>query len=260
MPHLSANGLTINYEFDRSAGADAPVLLLSNSLGTTISMWDDQIAAFSSRYQVLRYDTRGHGASAQPEGPYSLDELGADVVALLDGLAIPKVHFCGLSLGGMIGQQLAIHSSDRLDKVVLCNTNAVTAQPDFWDKRIGIVQSEGIAAIADGVMARFFSPEFAAKAPKTIADFKAGLIATPPVGYAACCAAIRDLDYRADLATIKAKTLVIAGSRDEASPAENGKAIAAAIPGATYQEIDAAHISNIEAPERFSENVMSFLG
>lgn len=259
MPKISLNDIEVEYSLDSTAGVDKPVLMLSNSLGTTMSMWDAQMSAFTARYQVLRYDTRGHGMSSTPPGEYTIEQLARDAIGLLDALRIPKVSFCGLSMGAMVGSYLAINFPERFDKVVLCNTNAFTAQPDFWDKRIGILRADGIEAIADGVMLRFFSPEFTASSPQVVADFKSGLIATSVEGYAACCAAIRDMDFRSQLNSVPMPVLVVAGLKDEASPPENGRFIAEQIPGGKFKAINSAHISNIEAPDSFNQAVIDFI-
>ncbi|MDO8768256.1 MAG: 3-oxoadipate enol-lactonase [Burkholderiaceae bacterium] len=259
MPQIALETINVEYSLDSSAGEDRPVLVLSNSLGTTMSMWDSQITALTAKYRVLRYNTRGHGQSSKPSGAYTIAQLGQDVIELMNALNIPRAYFCGLSMGGMIGTYLAINAQERFEKIILCNTNAFTAQPDFWDKRISILHAEGVAAIADGVMARFFSPAFTASSPQIVADFKASLVATPVDGYASCCAAIRDMDFRGQLQNIRVPTLVIAGTKDEASPPENGQYLAKQIPNAKYKEIGAAHISNIEAPAEFSDAVISFL-
>lgn len=260
MPTIDLNNTRIHYEFDESAGADKPVLVFSNSLGTTLSMWEPQRSLFK-RYRVLRYDTRGHGGSSSEEGKYTIAQLGQDVIALLDHLQIPSAYFCGLSMGGMIGTYLAIHAPDRFSKFVLANTNAFTAMPEFWETRIGILLNEGgIPAIADGVMARFFSPEFSSQHPEVIARFKAGMLATSLYGYASCCAAIRDMDFRSGLKDVKTPVLVIAGKKDQASPPELGRFLADNVQNGTVVELDAAHISNVEAPEEFSRAVESFLG
>jgi 3-oxoadipate enol-lactonase len=260
MTLIDLNHTRIQYEFDTLAGAEKPVLVLSNSLGTTLSMWEPQRSLFE-RYRVLRYDARGHGGSSGEGGPYTIAQLGQDVIALMDHLQISDAHFCGLSMGGMIGTWLAIHAPERFNKFVLANTNAFTAMPEFWEKRIGILLNEGgIPAIADGVLARFFSPEFAAQYPEVIARFKADMLATSLNGYAACCAAIRDMDFRAGLKDVKAPVLVIVGRKDQASPPELGRFLADHVQHGTVVELDAAHISNVEAPEAFSRAVVSFLG
>lgn len=260
MPTAHLNHSQIHYAFDETAGADKPVLVLSNSLGTSMAMWEPQRPLFS-HYRVLRYDTRGHGASSGEPGPYTMAQLGQDVIALMDHLGIAKAHFCGLSMGGMVGIHLAIHAADRFDKLVLANTNAHTASPQFWQARITILRSEGgIANIADGVMARFFSPEFTLLHPDTVARFKADMLATSLAGYTACCAAIRDMDFRASLPNIAHPVLVIVGNKDQAAPPEHGQFLANQVQSGAVLALDAAHISNVEAADAFSQAVQRFLG
>lgn len=260
MPHITLNNAVIHYEFDQSAGADRPVLVLSNSLGTDLSMWKPQVPALASKYRLLRYDTRGHGESSAARTPYTMAQLGQDVIGLMDALQISKASFCGLSLGGMVGICIGINSPERIENLILANTNAFTAQPEFWQKRIDTLLNDGgIATIVDGVMARFFSPEFASASPAVVAQVRADMLATPLQGYVACCAAIRDMDFREGLSRIQAPTLVIAGKKDLASPPENGEYLAANIKGARYAEIAAAHISNLEKPAEFNKLVADFM-
>lgn len=260
MPTVHLNHTHIHYEFDESAGADKPVLVLSNSLGTRMSMWEPQRALFA-HYRVLRYDTRGHGGSSSDPGPYTMALLGHDVIALMDHLRIPVAHFCGLSMGGMVGIYLAIHAPERFAKLVLANTNAFTASPDFWQKRIATLLSDGgIGAIADGVMARFFSPDFSSQHPDVIARFKADMLATSLTGYTACCAAIRDMDFREGLQDVKNPVLVIVGDKDQAAPPEQSHFLAKHVQSGAVVALDAAHISNVEAADAFAQAVQRFLG
>ena len=240
--------------------AEAPVLVLSNSLGTHLAMWDAQRAALTARYRVLRYDTRGHGASTVTPGPYSIDQLGRDVLVLLDALKIRRAHFCGLSLGGMTGMWLAVHAPERIAKLVLASTTARIGAPEAYNQRIATVRSGGMAAVAEGVLERWFTADFRARAPAAVAPFRDMLIATPPEGYASCCAAVRDMDQREAIGGVRHPTLVIAGTHDVATPPADGRAIAERIRGARYVELDAAHISNVEAADRFTAEVLGFLG
>lgn len=237
---------------------DAPVLMLSNSLGTTMEMWRPQLSAFAARFRVLRYDTRGHGQSDVPPGGYGLDRLGRDAVELLDGLGIDHVHFCGVSLGGMTGQWLGARAPDRIDRLVLANTAAVMAPPSAWNTRIATVRQHGMAALTDAILERWFTSEFRAIAEGT-AFVRDQLLSTDPAGYAGCCAAIRDMDQRPLLGGITAPTLVITGSRDPATPPADSTIIVEAIPGARQLMLDAAHLSSIEQPEAFTAAVLDFL-
>jgi 3-oxoadipate enol-lactonase len=239
--------------------ADAPVLVLSNSLGTTLEMWEPQMEALAARWRVLRYDTRGHGRSGVTPGPYSIPQLGRDVVALADRLGIAQFAFCGLSMGGMIGQWLGANVPERLGALALCNTAALIGPVEVWDTRIAKVRAGGMEAVTDIVIARWFTPEFTARAPEKVAALKAQMLSIPPDGYVACCAAVRDMDQRDAAARIGARTLVIAGTHDLASPAKDGRWLADRIVGARYVELDAAHISNVEQPAAFTAALTSFL-
>ena len=233
---------------------DAPVLVLSNSLGTDLHMWDAQIAAFSEHFRVLRFDTRGHGKSLVTPGPYSIEQLGRDVLALLDALHIERAHFCGLSMGGLIGQWLGINAGERLNKLVVCNTAAKIGDPSVWNPRIETVLRDGQAAMValrDASIARWFTP-----AAKQITDM---LAATSPEGYAANCAAVRDADFRDQLSSIKAPLLVVAGTEDAVTPPSGGHFIQEHVQGAEYAEFYAAHLSNVQAGAAFSERVLAFL-
>lgn len=237
---------------------DRPVLMLSNSLGTSRAMWQPQLSAFTTRYRVLRYDTRGHGQSAVTPGDYGLDRLGRDMVNLLDALGLDQVDFCGLSLGGMTGQWLGVFAPERVKRLVLANTSAFMGPPAGWQDRMNRVRADGMAAIADAVVARWFTPAFAGS-PEA-AEVLQTLLGTDPAGYTGCCAAIRDMDLRRIIALIDRPTLVISGLQDPATPPEHAALIHQAIAGSTLVSLDASHLSNIEQPEAFAEAVLTFLG
>ena len=257
MPFADLPDLRVHYRFD--GPADAPVLILSNSLGTNLDMWHPQVDALAARYRVLRYDTRGHGKSPATAGPYAIPQLARDVLSLADHLRIASFGFCGLSMGGMIGQWLGANAAQRVRPLVLCNTAALIGPAEVWNTRIARVRQGGMAAIADGVIARWFTPDFIAAKPDEVAALKAQLLATDADGYVACCAAVRDMDQRADVARIGTRTLVIAGTHDLASPARDGRWLADQVVGARYVELDAGHISNLEAAEAFTMALMKFL-
>ena len=238
---------------------DAPVLVLSNSLGTDFSMWDAQAPTLQRRFRVLRYDSRGHGASAVPAGPYTIEMLGRDALALLDALEIGRAHFCGLSLGGMVGMWLAVHAPERIGRLALCNTAARMGPPQFWDARIEAVRRDGMDVMSAPIIARWFTPAFFAKAPQTVETLRQTLARMPADGYIACCEAIRDMDQRATTHDIRARTLVIAGSLDAAATPADGRYLAETIPDARYLELPTAHLSNIEAPDAFSDALVRFL-
>jgi 3-oxoadipate enol-lactonase len=233
--------------------------MLSNSLGTDLHMWDAQMAAFEKRFRVLRYDTRGHGRSDVPAGAYSIDRLGCDVVDLLDALDVPKAHFCGLSLGGMIGQWLALRAPGRIGRLVLANTAAYMGPPSNWQARIDSVLVEGMAPLASASLARWFTPEFAVRGSAAIAQIRTMLLATDPVGYAGCCAAIRDMDQRPTASLNNLATLVIAGSRDPATSMQDGAFLAGSADDGHLAILDAAHLSNVECANAFAREVLHFL-
>lgn len=260
MPVVQLADGTLNYQLEGPAAA--PVLVLSNSLGTDLRMWGAQMPAFTEHFRVLRYDTRGHGHSLVSEGFYSIEQNGRDVLALLDALDIAKAHFCGLSMGGLIGQWLAINAGERLDKLVLCNTAAKIASPEVWDPRIDSVLRDGQAAmqaLRDASIARWFTAEFATAEPSKVDTVVAMLAQTSSRGYAANCAAVRDADYREQLAAIRAPTLIVAGSADPVTTVADARFMAARIAGARLLELPAAHLSNVEAGEAFTQPVLAFL-
>ena len=250
----------LNYQLDGPEGA--PVLVLSNSLGTNLHMWDTQLPALTAHFRVLRYDTRGHGQSLVTEGPYSIEQLGRDVLALLDALQVERAHFCGLSMGGLIGQWLGINAGHRLNRLIVCNTAAKIATPEVWNPRIETVLRDGQAAMVglrDASIERWFTPAYAASHPDQAKRITDMLAATSPQGYAANCAAVRDADFRDQLGEIKVPMLVISGSADAVTPPSGGLFIRDNVEGAEYAEFHAAHLSNVEVGEPFSRCVIDFL-
>ena len=257
MPTVEANGIRINYRIDGADGA--PVLMLSNSLGTNLHMWDRQVPELSKRFRVVRYDTRGHGKTDAPAHPYTFAMLGQDAIALMDALKLPKVRFCGLSMGGMIGMWLARNAPARIEQLVLSNTAAKFGLPEIWNQRIAAVRASGMKAITGAVIERWFTKEFREKSPKEIEPIVEMLHTTKPEGYAGNCAAIRDVDQRWTIDRITAPTLVIGGKHDPATPFEAAELIARRIPGAKLTGLEAAHLSNIEQPEAFTKALDGFL-
>lgn len=237
----------------------APALLLLNSLGTDLAMWDPVVPLLHDDYRVLRMDTRGHGASDVPAGDYSIDELAADALSVLDAAGAKTVSLCGLSLGGMMALQLALAAPERVSKVIACNTSArVPAQP--WLDRAAIVRRDGMGAIVSAVMSRFFSEGFIAACPPSLETIRATFLSTSPEGYAACCTAISQVDMVERLATLRQPTLVINGSLDAATPAaEHGDRIAAAVPNGRTAVLETGHISAVEQPQEFAAAVGQFL-
>jgi 3-oxoadipate enol-lactonase len=238
---------------------DAPVVVLSNSLGTNLAMWDAQIPALAEKFRVARYDSRGHGLTDVTPGPYTIAGLGGDVVGLLDALQIPTAHYCGLSVGGLIGQWLGINASKRFKSLTLCNTAARIGSTEGWNTRIAAVNEGGMAAIANGVVARWFTEDFAKRAPAPVEATRQMLLHSSPQGYVATCAAIRDEDLREAIPRVKLPTLVISGVHDTATTPTDGRFVAEKIPGAQYLELDSAHLSNIEAAEPFTAALLKFL-
>jgi 3-oxoadipate enol-lactonase len=257
MTFLQTETALIHYQLE--GPADAPVLVFSNSLGANYGMWDLQAAEFRRKFRILRYDTRGHGESSTTPGTYSIELLGKDALALLDGLHFESVLFCGLSMGGMIGMWLALHAPHRLKRLALCNTGAKIGTLENWNARIETVRTKGMKAVAPAVMERWFTTTFREKNPAPVASIQKALQDTNPEGYAACCAAVRDFDCREELARIGVPTLVIAGANDFATPPAEGRFLAAQILGARYVELNAAHLSNIEDRDRFDREVRAFL-
>ncbi len=257
MPYVTADGAKINYRFDGDAAK--PVLVLSNSLGTDHTMWDDQIPAFTQHYRVLRYDQRGHGGSDVTPGPYSIERLGKDVVALLDGLKLDKVNFLGLSMGGMTGMWLGIHAGTRFDKMIFSNTSAHTTMPDAWTQRIEGVKKNGMAALAATLPERWFTEGFRKSNPQAVQRICALAAATSAAGYIACCEAIREMNQLEDTRKIANPVMVIAGASDPATPPAAGKAVADRIKGCKYVELPAAHLANVELGERYTAAVLGFL-
>jgi 3-oxoadipate enol-lactonase len=257
MPKVEVNGARLFYTL--SGAAELPVLMLSNSLGTTLEMWRPQQAALEHSFRVLRYDMRGHGNSDLTDAPCSIDTLGQDVTALLDELEIDRVHFCGLSIGGVIGQWLGANAPQRIHSLVLCNTAAKIGTPQTWNKRIADVEQHGMASVADGVLERWFTLAFRAAAPGEVAPFRAMLLANNPRGYTLLCAALRDMDQRDMVQGIRLPTCVLTGDQDPMTTVEDAKFLQAAIAGATLVVLPAAHISNVEAAAQFNAAVIEFL-
>jgi 3-oxoadipate enol-lactonase len=240
---------------------DAPVLVLSSSLGTSGAMWEPQLAALSERYRVITYDMRGHGASPAPPGPYDIADLGYDVIEILDAHGVQRASFCGISLGGMIGLWLARRLPERIDRLVACCTSAYLPPPDPWRERAETVCAAGSTEpIADAVVGRWLTPAFAAEHPGTRAWLRAMLTACDAAGYAACCGVIETLDLRVTLPSITLPTLVVAAAEDPSIPPHHGELIASAIPDARYELIeDAAHIATVQQPEAITNLIIDHL-
>jgi 3-oxoadipate enol-lactonase len=252
--------MAVEVHYELSGPAEAPVLVLSGSLGTDMSMWDPQAEPLSARFRLLRYDQRGHGRSPVPSGPYSIAELGEDLLALLDRLEIERASLCGLSIGGMTAMWVAARAPERVERLSLLCTSAQLGPESMWRERAATVRTQGLDAIADAALERWFTEGFRRRHADTAARFRAGLCAIPPEGYAGCCEAIAEMDLRADLPAIAAPTLVIAGADDPATPPAHGRLIAGAIAGARMEVVSpAAHLANIEQADRVTELIVPFL-
>ena len=239
---------------------DAPVLVLSHALGLSMAMWDPQVARLSQALRIVRYDHRGHGGSPAPAGPYRIEELGHDLVRLLDHLRLDRVSFCGLSLGGMVGLWLAANAPARVDRLVVCCAAARMMRPGDYAARAELVRAQGIAAIADTAIGRWFTPAFLAGRPDVITRFKTLLLATPPEGYAATCEALAAMDLREALPRITAATLVLAGEADQATPPEQSREMAEEIPGAELVVIPGApHMASVEQPDAVCARIIDHL-
>ncbi len=258
MAHLQLADTRIHYQL--SGDSRLPVLLLSHSLGVNLEMWQPQLAALETRFQLLRCDTRGHGQSSIPSGPVTVAQLGADVLALLDALGIAQASFCGLSMGGAIGQWLGIHAPQRLHKLILASTATRFGTPEVWNTRIDLVTREGLAPVIPGTLDRWFTPDFQQSHPEAIAHIRAQLQATSVAGYTACCAAVRDTDFRATIGSICVPTLVIAGTFDPVTPPVEAHSLVAQIPGAQRVELPAAHLCSVQAATQFNAALLGFLG
>jgi 3-oxoadipate enol-lactonase len=258
MSSIEANGITIRYQVEGSG----PWVTLSHSLTCDLTMWDALAVALAPTFTVLRYDTRGHGQSTAPEGSYSFDQLVGDAIGLLDALNIERTHFVGLSMGGMIGQHLALAHPARLNKLVIANSTSripPEAGP-LWDERIAIARSQGCAGVVEGTLGRWFTPGFRSAQPLEAARIAKLIADTPAAGYIGCAGAIRALDITAQIGAIRAPTLVIAGADDPGTPPAMSETIAAAIPGARLEIIpSASHLSCIEQALTFNRLVAEFL-
>jgi 3-oxoadipate enol-lactonase len=257
---ITANGISVNYTLDGPAGA--PVVMLSHSLATDLSMWDPQMKALTAHYRVLRYDTRGHGGTDAPAEAYTLDQLGHDARTLLQALGIAKVHWVGLSMGGMIGQTLALKSPELFLSLSLCDTSSripAEAKP-LWADRIKTAQSQGMEPLVEGTISRWFTAPFREQHKDVVDPVRTMIRRTPPQGYAGCCAAISALDLTDRLPAIKLPTLIVVGEEDQGTPVAASQAIQAKIAGSQLEILkSAAHLANMEQPEAFTKALTSFL-
>ncbi len=253
----SINGIVMHYEV--AGDAHAPAVVLHHPLATDLSSWDELVAALTPSYRVIRFDARGHGASEASAGAYDFALLAGDVIALMDHLGVGKARFVGLSMGGMVGQWVAANAPERIDRLILSNTSCYYAVKDGWNTRIAAVGDGGVAAIADMVIKLWFTADFLEREPARAAMMKRMLLATPTEGYIACSAAVRDMDHRDLLPRIRAPTLIIAGRHDLGTTVQDAEFLRNRIPGAALTILDAAHISNVELPQKYTAEVLGFL-
>lgn len=245
--------------FDVEGPQEAPPLLLLNSLGTTTDLWKQQLGQLTPLFRVIRFDTRGHGLSDSPPGPYTLERLGRDALAILAAANAPRAHICGISLGGMVALWLAANAQERVDRVIAANTGATIGTPSFWNQRIDAVQASGLSGITDTSTKRWFTDRFCQTDPVIVGRFRSMLSACTVEGYAGCCAALRDANLNDDLARIAAPVLVINGANDEATPPEAGNLIRNQVGGARAVTLESAHLSNVEQAGAFNATILSFL-
>ncbi len=257
MPTFTSNDAQINYQ--TFGDAAKPALIFSNSLGTNFKMWQAQIDFFQQDFFVICYDTRGHGASSAPQGPYSIDQLGQDVVNLLDHLNVEKAAFCGISMGGLTGQWLAIHRPERFNQVVVCNTAAKIGQEQAWNDRAALVREQGLQPIASTAASRWFTEPFIQSNATVVNNLQNDLAAGSAEGYASCCEALAKADVREQLKDINVPVLVVAGQQDPVTTVVDGQFMVERIANSQLFEINASHISNVELPNEFNQAVKQFI-
>lgn len=257
MPTFTSNGVQINYQ--TFGDTTKPALILSNSLGTNFKMWQSQINFFQNNFYVICYDTRGHGASSTPQGPYSIDQLGTDVIELLDHLNISKASFCGISMGGLTGQWLAIHYPQRFNHVIICNTAAKIGVEQAWLDRANLVIEHGLQSIAETAALRWFTENFIQNNTTIIESLSNDLATGSAEGYAYCCMALAKADLREEIRSITIPVLVIAGTNDSVTTVNDGQFMIERIPQSELFEIEASHISNIEQASVFNEKIATFI-
>ena len=260
MPHLDLKSHRLHYRIDGDADAAAkPWLMFCNSLGTDLHMWDAQIAALSQHYRVLRYDCRGHGLSSAPPPPYVLSDLGNDVIALLDALEIERTHFCGLSIGGLIGQWLGIHAGQRLERIIVCTTSAKIGTTESWRARMEAVRENGLGGLVAATAERWFTPEFITTEPDTIRKVLDSFAATTPDGYIGCCTALADADVREEVERITNPLLAVAGEDDPVCPPAELERIAVRVRRGRHVSLRGRHIVNVESASAFNTILADFL-
>lgn len=257
MPLTRIDSVDVHYRVDGEV--DLPWLMLSNGLGLDLTMWAPQITALTRHYRVLRYDTRGHGGTSTPAAPATIEQLGRDVLALMEHAGIGRAHFCGFSMGGIIGMWLGIHAAPRIDRLVLAHTAARIGPTSMWDARIATVQAGGMRAISEAAMRRWFTADFIARHPGVVGELRRAMERNDPHGYISCCAAVRDADFCDAVADIGVPTLVVSGVHDAATTPADAEFLIRRIAGAQRVELDGAHLSNFERPQEFTAALLGFL-
>jgi 3-oxoadipate enol-lactonase len=254
--------IPVDLNCDSTGPEGGAVLLLGGSLGTTLAMWEPQLPRLSVTHRVIRFEHRGHGGSPVPNGQYSIDALGEDVLTMMDRLGIRRAAYCGLSIGGMVGQWLAINAPERIQKLILICTSAHLPPPSAWHDRAAAVRAAGTPeVVADVVVSRWFTAPWAERHPDVVAGYREMISSIDPEGYAGCCEAIAAMDLRVGLGRISAPTLVIAGRQDPAIPPEHGEAIAQRVPGARLEVLDpAAHLASVERADDVTALIAGHLG
>lgn len=255
---IEANGINITYKLD--GPEDAPVIMLSNSLMSNHTMWDPQMAVLTESFRVLRYDTRGHGDTDAPQGPYTIKLLAEDAVALLDALGIDKVHFAGLSMGGMIAQYMGANFSQRVHSLLLCDTASEMPTLEMWNDRISTARDNGISALLEGTLNRWFTPPFLENDKAAVEKVAQMIRTTDTGGYIGCASAVRDMSQTSILSQISVPTIIIVGEDDPACTVEQSRVLEEHIKGSELVIIkNAAHLSNIEKTDEFNDAMISFL-
>jgi 3-oxoadipate enol-lactonase len=259
MPSLNVNTTTVHYQWD--GPQIGPVVMLAHSLSANLNLWQPQVPILiAAGYRVLRYDIRGHGKSATPEHPYTIEMLAADAIGLMDAVGLEKVHFCGISLGGMVGQQLAVAHGERLDSLILSSTAAHMPPPDMWEERIRTVRAEAMAAVADATIDRWFTQAGRRNMPAEVESVRSMILSTPVAGFVGCCAAIRDLDLRETIRSITVPTQIIVGRHDQGTPVAAAQFIHERLRASRLEVVaDAAHLVNVEQASVFNKTLVSFL-
>jgi 3-oxoadipate enol-lactonase len=257
MPTVQSNGCPIHYEVE--GAQDKPVLMFCNSLGTTLHMWDGQMPEVLKHFRVVRYDRRGHGKSGVPNGPYTMEMLGRDALAVMDAAGVDKINWCGLSMGGMVGMWLGANAPQRCNRLILSNTSAYFENKQIWNDRIALVKEKGLTAIVGGTLERWFTKDFRDREPAKVKSIADMFLATKLEGYIACGQAVRDMDHREIIKKITAPTMIIAGKQDAGTTVEMAELIRKSIPGASMTLFDAAHIATVECEHDYTEAVLGFL-